>query len=230
MNIEDYQIFFFDLDGLLVDTEPFFYRAFLEACAEFSLDVSWDFSTYYRYATLGRELFSEQFLICYPDASENLQEIFKKRYEIYESSLENSIPPLMPGVVEFLEYLVSLGKKFGVVTNSPREAVIRLRKEHTIFKYFLFWVTRENYARPKPYGDSYSYAYKTFASKEDRVIGFEDSIKGLKALSSIPATMVAISPLFEISKSDYPEFASRELFVFSSFHNLLQHCVEQKKS
>lgn len=229
MHIEDYHVFFFDLDGLLIDTEPLFYRAFLEACAEASLEIPWDFPTYYRYSSLGREQFSRELVLQFPQAGGCLAKIFERRYQIYEASLVHGVPPLMPGVEEFLERLSFLERPLGVVTNSPGEAVMRLLREHAVFKLFSFWVTRECYSRPKPYGDSYRYAYQRFAFEGARIVGFEDSLKGLRALASIPATMVAVSPLAILSQETYPEFASREFFFYTSFCELMQQCGVQKK-
>ncbi|CRI33095.1 Hydrolase, haloacid dehalogenase-like family [Chlamydia pneumoniae] len=228
MYLEDYDVFFFDLDGLLVDTEPCFYRAFLQACAEFSLEVHWDFSTYYSHTTLGTEIFSKKFIEQYPQAQEYMAEIFAKRLQIYYKSLEHAGPALMPGVEAFIELVLSLNKTFGVVTNSPRDATHTLRTMYPILNKFLFWVTRENYARPKPYGDSYDYAYRTFAREGMKVIGFEDSVKGLRALSKIPATLVCINSMAEITPEDYPELKGKEFFSYPSFDVLTEHCSQQK--
>ncbi|SPN73701.1 Phosphatase YniC,2-deoxyglucose-6-phosphatase,HAD hydrolase, family IA, variant 3,haloacid dehalogenase-like hydrolase [Chlamydia serpentis] len=228
MYVNDYEVFFFDLDGLLVDTEPCFYRAFLQACGEFSIDVHWDFFNYYSHTTLGIEIFSKKFIEQYPEAQAYIKQILKRRWEIYQASLQNIVPPLMPGVDAFIELLLSLDKKFGVVTNSPREATSPLCKTYPILNKFLFWVTRENYLRPKPYGDSYRYAYQTFASEGEKVIGFEDSVKGLRALSSIPATLVCINSLVQITPEDCPELKDKEYFFYQSFNDVIEQCLQQK--
>ncbi|WP_100934553.1 HAD family hydrolase [Candidatus Chlamydia corallus] len=228
MRLDDYDVFFFDLDGLLVDTEPCFYRAFLQACAEFSLEVHWDFATYYSHTTLGTEIFSKKFIEQYPEAEVYTKEIFKRRLQIYYESLENAGPPLMPGVEAFIELVVSLNKKFGVVTNSPKYATDSLCTMYPILNKFLFWVTRENYSRPKPYGDSYDYAYQTFAGAGKKVIGFEDSVKGLRALSTIPATLVCINSMVQITPEGCPQLKDKEFFFYPSFDVLIEHCLQQK--
>lgn len=76
MNIHDYQVFFFDFDGLVIDTEPLYYRAFLTACRERGLDTSMDFSTYYLFSMLGREVFKQKFLELFPDTESFFHSVF----------------------------------------------------------------------------------------------------------------------------------------------------------
>ncbi|ANH78381.1 HAD family hydrolase [Candidatus Chlamydia sanziniae] len=230
MDINDYQVCFFDLDGLLVDTEPRFYHAFLEACQEYSLEVAWDFATYFKHTFVGRDNLSEKFLEEYPEARENLELIYKRREEIHYASLDASAPPLMPGVEQFLELIVSMGKRSGVVTNSSRAALPTLCKSYPIFNKFSFWVTREDYLRPKPYGDSYRHAYKTFVRDGEKVLGFEDSLKGLRALACIPATLIGINAYISITVEKYSEFAPHDFFFYPSFNELTEQCLEQNLS
>ncbi|WP_041468109.1 HAD family hydrolase [Chlamydia felis] len=229
MNINDYQVFFFDLDGLVLDTEPLYYRAFLEACRENSLDVTMDFSTYYLFSMLGREVFKQKFLNLYPNTESFFPQCFHDRERIYKKLIQTEVPSLLPGVEDFLGLILAENKTLGVVTNSSEELTQHFRKTIPVLNLFQFWVTREDYARPKPYSDSYQYAYQAFVQEGEKVIGFEDSVKGLRALSGIPATLVAVNSTLPLSHNSHEDFYEKDFHYFSSFKELMSHSGVQNQ-
>lgn len=229
MNINDYQVFFFDLDGLVIDTEPLYYRAFLEGCRERGLDVSMDFSTYYLLSMLGREVFKQKFLEMYPNTEAFFPQCFHDRERIYRELIQTEVPALLPGVEDFLGLLLSENKTVGVVTNSSEVLTQRYRKVLPILNQFHFWVTREDYERPKPYPDSYQHAYQAFVQEGEKVVGFEDSVKGLRALAGISATLVAVNAIIPISHASHEDFCEKEFHYFSSFNELIGHCGMQNQ-
>ena len=48
--IQDYQLFLFDFDGTLVDTEPFHYEAYLRASAWHKIDFDLSYLDFFRLA------------------------------------------------------------------------------------------------------------------------------------------------------------------------------------
>lgn len=221
VHIQDYQVFFFDLDGLLVDTEPLYYRAFLLACYQHNVSITMAFPTYYQYAMLGREVFQEKIIELFPEAYRVFPQCFYEREKIYQQLLATEPLKLLPGVQEFIERLSKQRKTLGIVTNSSRSSLERLSRSFPIFSCFQFFVTREDYARPKPYSDSYCYAYQNYVREGEKVLGFEDSVKGLRALSGIPATLVAINSLCTLLPESHQDFFGKEFYYFPSFYDLM---------
>ncbi|ASD30347.1 HAD family hydrolase [Chlamydia abortus] len=229
MNIHDYQVFFFDFDGLVIDTEPLYYRAFLTACRERGLDTAMDFSTYYLFSMLGREVFKQKFLELFPNTESFFPQCFYDRERIYKELIQTEVPPLLPGVEDFLRFLLAENKTIGVVTNSSYVLTQRFCEAIPILNQFQFWVTREDYDRPKPYPDSYQYAYQAFVQEGEKVVGFEDSVKGLRALAGIPATLVAVNAMMPLSRDSHQDFRDKEFYYFSSFKELMLHSGVQNQ-
>ncbi|AQT77558.1 HAD family hydrolase [Chlamydia gallinacea] len=227
LHIQDYQVFFFDLDGLLVDTEPLYYRAFLSVCRQYNVNITIDFLTYYRFAMLGRDAFQKEIVTRFPEMQTLFPQCFYEREKFYQRFLSTEVPRLLPGVKEFLDLLSKQKKTLGVVTNSSRISVERFYDMFPIFAHFQFFVTREDYERPKPYSDSYCYAYQNFVREGERVIGFEDSVKGLRALAGIPAALVGINSQCTFSIASHQDFYDKELYYFPSFCDLMAHVGEQ---
>ncbi|MBI3211630.1 MAG: HAD family phosphatase, partial [Simkania negevensis] len=48
--IERYELFLFDFDGLLVDTEPLHFEAYRKLCQERGFELEWDFKTFCKIA------------------------------------------------------------------------------------------------------------------------------------------------------------------------------------
>ena len=205
MRIDAYEVWFFDLDGLLVDSEPLFYQACLETWKRYGVSIELSFSQYYSLAMLGREKFQEALIRRFPQTQAFFPRYFSDRDCRYRELLLSERISLMPGVEQLLSLLE--GKSLGVITNSSKEDTLRIRAEHSVLECMQFWITREDYSRPKPASDSYVLAWKQFVRDGERVIGFEDSLKGLQALAGVPATMVAVNAALPLEKaaSLFPE-------------------------
>ncbi|EPP35435.1 HAD hydrolase, IA, variant 3 family protein [Chlamydia ibidis] len=229
MQIDQFDVFLFDLDGLVLNTEPIFYRAFLEAWESYSVPLSMDFCTYYHLSMLGREKFQECVIEDFPASKGFFPKCFEDRERLYRNLVNEVVPELMPGIETFLKCLISKNKICGVVTNSSKEVTTRFLSKIPTLELFHFWVTREDYPRSKPYPDSYQYAYRTFVRQEQKVVGFEDSIKGLRALSKIPATMVAINPMMSLTTHSHPDFEGKNFHYFPSFCELCPQHEEQNQ-
>lgn len=226
---QEYQVFFFDLDGLLLDTEPLYYRACVQVCRQYIPDFDMDFPTYYQLAMLGREEFQRQVVARFPAMASCFPRYFIEREEAYRDLIQKESPLLLPGVEAFLHYLVAQNKSWGIVTNTGRSFVDSFVRTSPILHSAHFSVTREEYTRPKPYGDSYQYAYRRFVDKGERVIGFEDSMKGLRALATIPATLVCINSMYSLSQDSHKDFKDREFYYYPSFLDLITHCGVQNQ-
>lgn len=222
LNIAEYDVYFFDFDGVVVDTEPVYYQAFLRVWQQYGEDVYVDFPTYYALASLGRELFREKLIERFPQTQGYFPQFFIDRDFVYSMLIRETGIPCMEGLQEMIDYLLERQKVFGVVTNASKRHIQYFRSQLPILQHFQFWVTREDYGAPKPAPDSYRYAYETYASSESRVVGFEDSLKGLRALAGIPATLVAMNPCTLFSQESHSDLSGKKIFTFSSFASLLQ--------
>jgi len=124
---------------------------------------------------------------------------------------------LMPGVAELLTELAKADIKRCVVTHSPDELVSKIRKQHAVLESIPFWITRHDYVHPKPSSECYLKAIDTFASENDKIVGFEDTPRGLTALMGTRAKPVIVCNV------DYPEiddFIKKGALHFASFNDI----------
>jgi HAD superfamily hydrolase (TIGR01509 family) len=99
----------------------------------------------------------------------------------------------MPGVEPFLLALLEQNLTRVVVTHSAKALVEALADKNPLLHTIPHWITREDYAMPKPAPDGYLRAIRDFSKPGDRIIGFEDSSRGLRSLMQTPATAILIN-------------------------------------
>ncbi len=215
----DFDAFFFDFDGLLVDTEPLHYLAYQKMLAKRDLVLPWDFSTYCHYAHQKTEVFAEAMFSLFPSLKKEHPDWMVLREEkvaIYQALLMTESIDLMPGVEQTLKFLAYHNKSMYVVTNATRSQIEAIRPQYSVFKLIKAWIAREDYMNSKPAPDGYLKALEMHGPC--RGIGFEDAIRGIQALKASLLTPVLILP------TNYPNPDPKELvqvYVFSSFQQLL---------
>ena len=144
------------------------------------------------------------------EAHPNWMEIREIKQKIYLKHLQNGQVELMPGVDILIQSLIHFQKKACIVTNSPLEQIELVEAKLPLLKKIPFKITRNDYTHPKPSGDSYRVAIEKYGSPTDRIIGFEDSQKGVMALIDAKVFSIEINPSSSISLADkkFPDFQS----------------------
>lgn len=221
--IEDYQLFLFDFDGLLVNTEEIHYRAYQIACQEYGWELELDFPEYCKLAHYRAEGLMENLCARIPALEKMGWDIFyKKKTDTISDLVNRGAVQLMPGVEALLSKLAAANKKRCVVTHSPDRLINPIRNKHAILNTIPIWITREFYTHPKPHPECYQTAIERLASKEDKIVGFEDSPRGLRAMMGTRAQPVLISA---IPYPEIGEFVKEGAFHYPSFeaipHNRL---------
>lgn len=218
--MEDYDLILFDFDGLLVNTELLHYQAYRNMCQARGHDLDWDFRKYVQVAHYRAEALQEQIYAKFPSLKEeepNWSVLYGEKKQALLKLFHSDPIPLMEGVEEVLLRLMELNKKRCVVTHSDRDLVKAIRKKNPIFDTIPHWIVREDYSKPKPNPECYNKAIHNLASNGDRVIGFEDTPRGVKALMASSATPVMIT------KETYPEMEGlreKGVSIFTSFREM----------
>ena len=152
MSIQHVDCFLLDLDGLLVDTEGFHYRAYKGMCQTFGVTLRWDFVQYLNIAGASSSKIKEQLQNDFPKLFEehSWPELYECKQKTLHSLLENEPIPLMPYVEEAVTLMVQTGLPIAVVTHSSERCVELIRSEHPLFSPVNLWISREQYKDPKP--------------------------------------------------------------------------------
>lgn len=220
--IHDYQLFLFDFDGLLVNTEEIHYMAYQRMCSARGITLTWNFNRYCQFAHYEADALSNQLRIEYPQLFEqepNWEVLYAEKKKALTDLFQTGAVHLMAGVKELLTLLNEKNIPRCVVTHSAQDLVHLIRKQNPILDTIPHWITREHYSKPKPHSECYLKAIELLAKPNDKVIGFEDTPRGIRALQGTSAQACLVC------KAQYPEipdFLSKGVLHYSSFDNLLK--------
>lgn len=218
--IHEYQLFLFDFDGLLVNTEEIHYLAYKNMCAARGLDLDWSFSRYCEAAHYDAEALRHQIYAKFPllqQAEPNWSVLYAEKKQAVLTLLRQGAVQLMPGAEKLLQELHKANIARCVVTHSADDLVNLIRQQHPILNTIPHWFTREHYSHPKPNPECYQKAIATFSQPGDRVIGFEDTPRGLTALLGTDATSVLVC---QAKYPEIPSFISKGALHYSSLDKL----------
>lgn len=220
--ISNYQLFLFDLDGLLVNTEELHYRAYVRMCEGRGFQLPWDFSTYFRIAQSDSDAIQRHMYSQFPDLHRQEPRwsvLYEEKKRAFLDILTSEPSPLLPGVEELLSVLAERKVKRAVVTHSARAFVAEIKRQNPVLDTIPNWFCREDYALPKPNPDGYLKAIDALAAKDDRIIGFEDSLRGMKALMATRAMPIFVNA---IDEETCRMFAGQGIRVFRTLEEFLQ--------
>lgn len=173
----------FDLDGVLVDTEPVYTELWNEIDRRFPSGYD-NFALRIKGTTLPQIL--ERY---YPDASTQ-----RKVVELLAEHEENMRFPIFDGVPEFLDELAAAGVPSVIVTSSNAAKMARLGSHEPRFmKHFTAVITDADVTHSKPHPEGYLLGAARCGAPADKCIVFEDSFAGLEAGRAAGAALVALS-------------------------------------
>jgi beta-phosphoglucomutase len=215
--IYDYQLFLFDLDGLLVNTEEIHFLAYKQMCTNHGYNLDWDFNRYCQAAHYDSEALRREITAYLPgllNVEPNWSVLYaEKQKEVIRLFNEGAVH-LMPGVDSLLQALETAQISRCVVTHSPDELVSAVRQQNPILNTIPHWITRHHYSHPKPNPECYQIAIAKLAKTTDKVIGFEDTPRGLRALLGTNAKPVLIC---QVQYPEIPAFLAQGVTHYTSF-------------
>jgi len=186
-NINNYDLFLFDLDGTLINTEEIHYQSYRESLIKYGYTNNFTFNDYCKICHLD-DIAMQKFV------ETNLNIVYEKFYQtkkhIYLSKLNDSLC-LINGFNYFLQELKNLNKKTCIVTHSSRDTIDFILDKLPILKIIDKIITKDDYKFRKPNPECYIKALTLFPECKNP-IGFEDSCKGFLSLRDSNITSVFI--------------------------------------
>lgn len=199
----------FDNDGVLVETEKYYYEANVKALAEFGLELSFD--VYMEIMARGGTAWEVAKKHGYTQ-----DKIDKKRAQrdiYYQEFIQNENIEI-DGVLETLKKL-SKSYNMGIVTTSRRVDFDLVHNKMDIVSYMDFTLCVEEYPRSKPHPDPYLAGMKKFSATKDECIIIEDSQRGLSSAVNAGIECIIIDNEFtrthDFSQASYKIQTIKEL-------------------
>jgi len=165
----------FDHDGVLVDTEPWYYRAGQRALAD--MGVTLDKEQYLRDMSQGLGTWTQARAAGIDEATISRQREVRDAY--YQEYLRTEAIEI-DGVVDTLGEL-SKYVRMAIVTTAKRVDFELIHEKRQIRQFMDFVLVREDYELAKPHPEPYLTGVKRFGAFKAEVLVVEDSSRGLNS-------------------------------------------------
>jgi HAD superfamily hydrolase (TIGR01509 family) len=188
---------FWDHDGVLVDTEEWYFRATQHALAE--VGVNLQRADYHEFRSRGETAWdlARQAGVAEPVIAHH--RAHRDRY--YQEFLRRE-DIAIPGVEEVLALLKD-HYKMAIVTTSKRTDFDLIHQARSIVKYMEFVLTVEDYAKEKPSPEPYLSALRRCGATPAEAVVVEDSAQGLKSAQAAGIACVIIRNHFFADAHDF---------------------------
>jgi HAD superfamily hydrolase (TIGR01509 family) len=165
----------FDNDGVLVETEKWYFEANVKALSQLNIKLHED--VYQEIMARGGtawEVAQKQGI------EEHIIDKQREKRDIYYQEFLKTKDITISGVKETLKEL-SKKYKMAIITTSRRVDFDLIHKNRGIVDFMDFTLCVEEYKRAKPYPDPYLAGLKKFNAKKEHTIVVEDSQRGLSS-------------------------------------------------
>ena len=192
----------FDMDGVIVDSEPLHFEAHKKALEKFGIELSLEDYMDFGVAQGDDNLYekaAQKF-----DIKIDKEEISKLKKRIYREIFDQKAE-LRVGVLELIKILC---KKYdlAIASSGTKDVVNHVVERFSLGDYFKVIVTGDDVERVKPYPDIYIKASQLLYASENECIALEDSETGVSAAKSAGIRCIAVPCDFtrsqNLSKAD----------------------------
>ena len=168
----------FDNDGVLVDTEYWYYKAAEYALAEVGLSL--DLEQYLLDMSQGVGSWAQATAAGVDDDTiSRLRTIRNATYQEYLRSEAIEIDGVLEALAELSQHV-----RMAIVTTSKRADFALIHQGRQITQHMDFVLVREDYTHAKPDPEPYLMALRRFAAAKDEALVVEDSVRGLRSALS----------------------------------------------
>ena len=176
----------FDMDGVLVDSEPYQFSAFQQLFHEYGVELTKEsFNGIGRTAKENIELLMKKWRV-----KGDLQQLFEKREEIYRQLIKDNIKP-MKGAVSLINRLGE-GHRLAVASSSARKNIDFILSSLKIKGKFDAIVGGDEVKKGKPAPDIFVKAAEKLNVEPSSCVVIEDAERGVMAAKAAGMACIAV--------------------------------------
>ena len=211
-----FEAVFFDMDGLMVDSEPEWFLSEIEVTKPFG--YTWLEAD--QIACLGGPLSKVGQYMFDKCGQQKSPQYFTQTLIDTQVARMRGNTPTMPGALELVKELQSHGVRTALVSASPRN-IVNAVLDNLGHDLFPFSISADDVTRTKPDPEGYLKAAEMSGSDISNCVIFEDSLTGMNAAIASGAYLIGVPHLVSIDESERVRvIKSLEQLSFSKLKNL----------
>lgn len=183
----------FDMDGVLVDSEPAHAAAIVALSGELGEPIN-DEAILFSMKGAPEKFMAARISELYPQRAETADELIARKGAIYAARFGEV--KLIPGAFEFLQSSHAAGRKHGLTTSASRPTQRLAFETFGFAPYFDTVVTGEDIVHGKPHPEPYLLTASRLGLAPVECVVFEDSIHGVRSGKAAGCTVIALTTTF----------------------------------
>jgi HAD superfamily hydrolase (TIGR01509 family) len=169
----------FDMDGVIVDTEPVHSYAYFQHFSELKIDVSKEMFTSFM-GNSTRNTF-QKLKDMFPIEGE-VEELIQRKRTLFNDAFDSKEDLyLIEGVEKLIQDLHANGMQLILASSAAKVTIERVFNRFGLHQYFSHIVSGEDFPNSKPHPEIFEYAASLSIAPKENCIVIEDSNNGVRA-------------------------------------------------